>query len=235
MANNPLRKWLPIIVGGSVFTIAICAVFIYHGQQVHSAELASAEARFGKLDAAHRVTTATELALLRTYKKMDADYVAAAKASNKRHDDDSLSSQAMLDLARSERLNIGEIQSLQQHVEVLDEQLLSSVATVYGDASVARVRQDMAERNEARDNSFDMWWRAAQSIEDNIKAEMDGGSDPNSTDEIVRDYDDSDKGLNHTKELQLVVDRETYAIEHRLNTDWQSAKRDVAALKGATV
>jgi hypothetical protein len=91
----------------------------------------------------------------------------------------------------------------------------------------------MAERNEVRENGYDMWWRAAQSINDNIKDSMNGIDASNSIDEIARDYDESDKDLNHAAQLQLAVDREAYAIDRRLALEWQSAKRILVALGGS--
>jgi hypothetical protein len=179
------------------------------------------------------VDKATQIRFLSDYRKMDADYTAATKASTKRHDrGDSLNIGAVIALARTERTNVEALQTLQRDIEASDQKILETLASLYGSDAVAKLRQDMADRNEARDNSLDMWWRAAQSIEDNAKAAQNGEDSNNSSDEIVRDYDESAKDQNHAEQLQLEVDRESNALEHRLTLEWRSAKRALVALGG---
>ncbi len=77
-----------------------------------------------------------------------------------------------------------------------------------------------------------MWGRAAENNEDNVKAEMNGGDDSISNDQIVQEYDESTKDLNHSAQLEIVVDREDDALQHRLTVDWEGAKRALVTLQG---
>jgi hypothetical protein len=214
--------------------VTAVALSIWHLKQVRAAQRTSADALFKRLDTPHKQIQTMDRQFMIYFKALERDNDAAAKAMNKRHDDyDSLSGQEIQGLARTELKDVKALQATQAQMDDLDQQELAIYAALYGEQTVGKLRTDMAERNEVRENGYDMWWRAAQSINDNIKDSMNGIDASNSIDEIARDYDESDKDLNHAAQLQLAVDREAYAIDRRLALEWQSAKRILVALGGS--
>ncbi len=186
-----MPRWGVFAIGAAIIAIAAVSVAaVLHHQEVRR-EQAVAATRFKKLDATYFVDRATRVRLIIDSKKMNADYVAATKAGQRRHDGaDALSIQELFSLAHTERVKVEAIEALQRDVEAADQRMLEAFTDVYGADALTRLRQDMADRNEARDNSLDMWWRAAQSTEDNAKADQNDENGENSSDEIARDYDD---------------------------------------------
>jgi hypothetical protein len=90
----------------------------------------------------------------------------------------------------------------------------------------------MSERNEAREDGYDMWWRAASDIEDNAKDDVNRQDADNSNDDISRAYDESSKDLEHSNQLQLSVDREATVLHQRLERDWNDVKGRLKRLGG---
>lgn len=228
-----MPKWGVFAIGAAIIAIAVSIAAVLHHQQVHLEQTAAAEARFKTLDGAYAVSKGTQAHFLIDFKKMNADLAAATTASKKRHDEAySLSIPELIGLAHTERLNVESIRALQENVDGLDQSLLEALATVYGEGSVSKLRQDMTERNEAREDGINMWWRAAESVEDDFKAEQNEASDPYSDDEIARDYNETAKDETHARQLQLEVNRFSLALEHRLAVDWRQAKQAVSTLQG---
>jgi hypothetical protein len=216
-----------------IVVAAAGAMLIFHGQQVHRDQLAAAQRRFAKIDSVHRSLQTLDDRFASDYKKMDADQNAAYAAGQKRHDDaESLTSQEMFDLAHTERTKVEAIEALQSDIDSSDQSLTDALSSLYGEDAVTKLRQYMSARNEAREDGNAMWWRAAESVEENAKAVVNGHAGSNSTDEIVRDYDESTKDDTHAEQLQIEVTREILRLEHRANLEWQEAKRSLALLQG---
>jgi hypothetical protein len=229
-----MNRWVAVaIVIVVVASAALLTAVALHRQQVHHDQIEAAQRRFNKLDLAHRTLQAARTRFDSDYKKMDSDYKVAETASDKAHDEfASLSGQEVLALKHTERVKVEALEALQSDIDATDQTWLSALSSLYGEDAVAQVRQHMSDRNEARQDAFSTWWRAAQSGEDNMKDAINGNEPGHSNDEIAHDYDESNKDDAHASQLQLKVDRESFALEHRTNLEWQDAKRTLAALQG---
>jgi|GEM_PF-4879740 hypothetical protein len=228
--NRRLGISVAIVV---VAAAALLTAVALHRQQVYRDQISAAQSRFNKLDSAHRTLQADRARVNSDYTKMIGDMTAADGASSKAHDEFySLGGHQLLALAHTERLKVEALVELQNDIDATDQALLGTVSGLYGEGEVAGLRQHISARNEAREDGFHMWWRAAESQEDNTSAAINGHELDSSSDEIARDYDESTKDLNRASQLDLTVDRENSALQHRANLEWQDAKRALAALRG---
>ncbi len=135
-------RWGALAVG-IVVVIAIVALVAVavRSQKLHREQVAAATARFQKLDAAHSAIESLNRRFSQDYKKMGADLKAAQKAGDKRHDQFySLSEQQVFDLARSERMQLESVETLEGDVDGLDQRFLPALASIYGENAVAKTR-----------------------------------------------------------------------------------------------
>ncbi len=159
------------------------------------------------------------------HNKMDAATSEANKAAQRRHDGDSLSETEIYELAHTERTKVESLTALESDLASQDEVLVETFGNLYGAQSVSTMQRDMASLNQARQDAVTMWWRAAENIEDSAKDELNGGSGGSvSDDEVVQEYDESERDDNKVNGLQRIVDGEMTVLLNRLAEEWQLAK-----------
>ncbi len=223
------RRVSYIIIAVGIVVVACAAWFLYSR---HEAQAAAVRERFRQLDAAYSKRNKLVISLRAERSKVTALLNDGFDASRRRHDEaDSLSLDDMAALARKEKKDYEDAQSVQTKLEHDDEAVSAIYSELYGANATSAYRNAFHSRNEAMDDAISMNWRAAQSLEDNIKIAIANDDSPgNSGDEINRDYDDGAKDINKYETLDKTVQSEGLVFDHRMTTDWQQAKKDVGKL-----
>jgi hypothetical protein len=233
-----LKRQQIIAVTGICVVICVGVLFALlwaqRNSEMRRRQLATLRSELARYSVASRIIDEEERQVSLNDRKTYRAYEIAIKASNHRHDDyESLTTQEVYDLAKTERGQVDNLQVIQRDIERHDAVLLASYTGLYGESAVSKYQEDLAKRNEARDNAFTYWWHAAQDTEDSLKDEVNGGSgEIRGQGEIEDGYKESDRYENEARILQGLCRIEGVKLGARVTRDLANAKKDLAAAEG---
>jgi hypothetical protein len=214
--------------------VLLAVLWAQHNSELRRRQLATLRSAVARYSDASRLLGQLDQQALLDNQKASRAYTAAIKAGKRRHDEyESLSSQEVYDLAKTERIQVDNLREIQRDIERKDVLEIASLTSLYGESAISQFQENLGKRNEARDNAFTYWWHAAQDNEDAAKDVVNGGTgDIRGQSEIEDGYKESDRYENQAVILGQLSGSEGEKLFARVAKDLASAKKDLAAAAG---